>query len=150
MVWSITYSDKRVCTDRVRWPILFAWSAEQVNCFFPRPSSRLRIWSRETESVVLSRVSLLMLHTQVESGAYSRDSSRFPRRHPFISSTVIGSDPGLPGHPTAYRWRLLPRVRRHRAGSPQGSSSNGCCLFRYNHGPFFAPISFPTPTIGAA
>ena len=30
------------------------------------------------------RVSLLILHTQVESGAYSRDSSRCPRRRPFI------------------------------------------------------------------
>ena len=29
-------------------------------------------------------VSLLILHTQAESGAYSRDSSRFPRRRPFI------------------------------------------------------------------
>ena len=31
-----------------------------------------------------SRVSLLILHTQAESGAYSRDSSRFLRRRPFI------------------------------------------------------------------
>ena len=33
---------------------------------------------------VPSRVSLPILHTQAESGAYSRDSSRFPRRLPFI------------------------------------------------------------------
>ena len=44
----------------------------------------LRIWSRETSSAVPSRVSLLILHTQAESGAYSRDFSRFPRRRPFI------------------------------------------------------------------
>ena len=44
----------------------------------------LRIWSRETGSAVPFRVSLLILHTQAESGAYSRDSSRFPRRRPLI------------------------------------------------------------------
>ena len=51
---------------------------------FPCPRSRLRIWSRETGSVVPSRVSLLTLHTQAKSGAYSGDSSRFPRRRPHI------------------------------------------------------------------
>ena len=35
---------------------------------------------------------------------------------------AIGSVPSLLGHATAYRWRSLPRVRRHRASKPQGSS----------------------------
>ena len=35
---------------------------------------------------------------------------------------AIGSVPSLSGHAIAYRWRLLPRVRRHRASKPQGSS----------------------------
>ena len=35
---------------------------------------------------------------------------------------AIGSVPSLSGHAIAYRWRSLPRVRRHRAGKPQGSS----------------------------
>ena len=35
-------------------------------------------------SAVPSRVSLFILHTQAESGAYLRDSSRVPRRRPFI------------------------------------------------------------------
>ena len=48
------------------------------------PRSRLRIWSRETDLAVPSRVSLLILHVQAESGAYVRDSSRFPRRRPFM------------------------------------------------------------------
>ena len=47
-------------------------------CVFPCLRSRLRVWPRETGSAVPSRVSLLILHTQGESGAYSRDSSRFP------------------------------------------------------------------------
>ena len=55
---------------------------------YPVPRSRLRIWSREAGSVVPSRVSLLILNTQVESGACSRDSYRFPRRSPFINTAV--------------------------------------------------------------
>ena len=65
------------------------------------------------------------LHTQAESCAYSRGSSRFPRRRPFIyfkPPYAIGSVPSLSGHANAYRWRSLPRVHRHRASSPQGSS----------------------------
>ena len=84
-----------------------------------------------------SRVSLFILNTRVESGAYSRDSSRFSRRRPFIYAANR--------HPVSlefiwvmqigYRWRSLPRVRRHRASNPQGSSRYGCCLFRHHHGP---------------
>ena len=62
-------------------------------------------------------------HTQAESGAYLRDSSRVPRRRPFMKPPyTIGSVPILSGHAIAYRWRSLPRVRRHRASKPQGSS----------------------------
>ena len=64
----------------------------------------------------------------------------------FIPSTAIGSVPSLSGYAIAYRWRSLPRIRRQRVSSPQGSSSNECCLFRYHHGPFFVRLSFPTPT----
>ena len=35
---------------------------------------------------------------------------------------AIGSVPSLLSHAIAYRWRSLPRVRRHRASKPQGSS----------------------------
>ena len=63
------------------------------------------------------------LHTQAESGAYLRDSSRVPRRRPFMKPPyAIGSVPSSSGHAIAYRWRSLPRVRRHRASKPQGSS----------------------------
>ena len=63
------------------------------------------------------------LHTQAESGAYLRDSSRVPRRRPFMKPPyAIGSVPSLSGHATAYRWRSLPRVRRLRASKSQGSS----------------------------
>ena len=63
------------------------------------------------------------LRTQAESGAYLRDSSRVPRRRPILKPPyAIGSVPSLSGHASAYRWRSLPRVRRHRASEPQGSS----------------------------
>ena len=63
------------------------------------------------------------LYTQAESGAYLRDSSRVTRRRPFMKPPyAIGSVPSLSGHAVAYRWRSLPRVRRHKASKPQGSS----------------------------
>ena len=65
------------------------------------------------------------LHTPAEYGAYLRDSSRVPRRRPFIYLNPpypIRSVPSLSGHAFAYRWRSLPRVRRHGASKPQGSS----------------------------
>ena len=115
---------------------------------FPCPRSRLRIWSRETGSTAPSRASLLILHThEAESGAYSRDSSRSPRRRPYIPSTAIGSVPSSSGHALAHRLRSLPRVRRLRVSSPQDSSRNGCCHFRYHRGSIFMRLSFPTPSI---
>ena len=64
------------------------------------------------------------LHTQADSGAYLRDSSRVPRRRSFIYLTLytIGSVPSLSGRAISYRWRSLPIVRRYRASKPQGSS----------------------------
>ena len=65
------------------------------------------------------------LHTQDESGAYLRDSSRVPRWRPYIyfkPPYAIESVPSLSGHAIAYRWRSPPRVRRHRASKSQGSS----------------------------
>ena len=65
------------------------------------------------------------LHTQAESGAYLLDSSRVPRRRPFLylkRPYAIGLLPSLLGHAIAYRCRSLPRACRHRASKPQGSS----------------------------
>ena len=42
----------------------------------------------------------------------------------------------------------MSRVRLRKASSPQGSSSNGCCLFRFHHGLILARLFFPTPIIG--
>ena len=92
--------------------------------------SRLRIWFRETDLAVPSNVSLLILHTQAESGAYSRDCSRCPRRRPYIFTTThhrvsqgfIGSRNCVP---IAFPAESLLAQGQY---SPQGSSSNGCRL----------------------
>ena len=54
---------------------------------FPCPRSRLRIWSRETDSAFPFRVSPLILHAQAEPGAYSR-APLFPVafRHGMVST----------------------------------------------------------------
>ena len=47
-----------------------------------------------------------------------------------------------------YRWHSLPRVRRHRACSPQGSSSNGCCHFAGHHGQINVRLCFIVVVVG--
>ena len=65
-----------------------SWSAaEQEKCIIRCPRSRLRIWSCETGSAVPSRVSLLISILQAESSACLLDSSRVPRRRPFLIGT---------------------------------------------------------------
>ena len=78
----ITYS--RVQINR-KVPNLVHGQLDRGN--FPCPCSRLIIWFRETGLAVSSRVSLLILYTNAESGAYSRGSSRCPRR-PYIFTTI--------------------------------------------------------------
>ena len=87
------------------------------------------------------------LHTQVEYGAYLRDSSRV--RRPFMKPPyAIGSVPILTGRAIAYRWRSLPRVHRHRASKPQGSSERVLPWpITMDQLTFNLPL-FPTPTIG--
>ena len=80
------------------------------------------------------------LHTQAKSGAYSRDSSRVPRRHPFIyfkPPYAIGSIPSLSGRAIAYRWRSLPRVHR------QVTMDRMSAALASHHGPINMRLSFP-------
>ena len=97
---------------------------------FPCSRLRLRIWFRETDLAVPSRVSLLILHIQAESGAYSRDCSRCPRRCPYIFTTTHHRvSPGFIGIrncvPIAFTAESPLAQGQY---SPQGSSSNGCRL----------------------
>ena len=48
----------------------------------------MKNWFRETGLTVPPRVSLLILYTNAESGAYSRDSSRCPQRCRYIFTTI--------------------------------------------------------------
>ena len=129
-----------------------SWSAEQGSLFFSCPRSGLGIWSCKTDSAVPSRVSLLIRHTEAESDAYSTHALLS-----FISLSAI--DYGLHGlhlsrlyrHPPsghcrvclsrraiAHRWRSLPRVRRHRARSPQCTVvpvTGAAFQIYYHHGP---------------
>ena len=102
-----------------------SWSAEQgkINISLSAFAPENLVWRDGFGNPVPRRPA--HLHTQAEPGTYFRNSSRFPRRRPFIyfkPPYVIGSVPSLSGHAIAYRWRSPPRVRRHRASKPQGSS----------------------------
>ena len=115
----ITYS--RVWINRVRLPILLvvSWTGKMDIPLSPCVPENLV--SRHGFSRPVPRQSA-HLHTQAESGAYLRDSSRVPRRRPYETAIRHRVSPELSGHAVAYRWRSLPRVRRHRASKPQGSS----------------------------
>ena len=102
---------------KVANPVHGQLNGEKISC----PRSRLRIWFRETGLAVPSRVSLLILTHWIPPDVHGDI-------HIFLPPHTIGFVPSLSGHAIAYRLRSLPRVRWRRASSPQGSSSNGCCL----------------------
>ena len=104
-----------------------SWSAKQRKSNFPCLHPRVRVWSRELGSAVPSPVSLLILHTQAQSGVYLRDStppSRFLLWLPSEPSCAIGLGRSLSGHAIGHRWRSPPKIRRNGASSPQCSSIN--------------------------
>ena len=114
----------RVWINRVRLPILNVVSITAKNNISLSAFAPENLVSRDGFGSPVPRQPA-HLHTQAESGAYLRDSSRVPRRRPFIylkPPYAIRSVPSLSGHVIAYRWRLLPRVRQHRASKPQDSS----------------------------
>ena len=120
----VTHIIARVRINRVRLPILHVVSRTRkmnisLSAFVPE-----NLISRDGFGSPVPHQPA-HLHTQTEYSAYLRDSSRVPRRRLLIyfkPSYAIGSVPSLSGHAFAYRWRSLPRVRRHGASKPQGSS----------------------------
>ena len=90
---------------------------------------------------VPSHVSPIIRHTQAE---FRRTHGIFPLCTTASPYTVNRhrASPECSGYAIAYRWRSLPRIHRHRASSPQGSSSRGCCLFRCHPGPAFVRLLF--------
>ena len=86
------------------------------------------------------------LSSEAEYGSYSRGSSRFQRRRPFID---LNCHTPL-GQCRVYRvtqMRTNGVHSRESAGtgplvSPQGKSSNGCCHFAGHHGPINVRLLF--------
>ena len=112
------------------------------------PRSSLRIWSCERRVRPSLPASACSFSTLKPNLVLTRRISPDFRVgvHLLIPPTALESVPSLSGHTITYRWRSLSRVRQYRASSPRGSSSNGCCLFRYHHhGPINVHLSFPTP-----
>ena len=114
--------------NRARLPILLAVSRKR-KIIFSCPRSRPRTRSRQTGSAVPSGVNLLPnkwdgstlrlnlvltrgIPLAFRDGVYLSINDD----HTYIPSTAIGSAPSLSGHAISYRWRSMPRVRRHRAG----------------------------------
>ena len=109
---------------------------------FPCPRSRLRTWFRETGLAVPSRISLLIFYTHGIPPEFRGGV------HIFLpASHTIGSVPSLSGRAIAYRLCSLPRVRWHRTSSPQGSSSDGCCLCITTDQMLLCSSLFPHPLL---
>ena len=141
----ITYSKSKDQPGLVANPTRGQLNKE--NECFPCPRSCLRIWSRETGSAVSSRVSLLISIPRLNlvlTGFVPISAAA--SIYLLIPPYVIGSVPSLSDHTYAYRWRLLPRVRRHRAKRSQESSSNGCCPCRLPWTNSCVPL-FPRPLL---
>ena len=100
------------------------------NEYFPVPVRASELVSRDRFSSPVPRQPA-HLYTQVESGAYLRDSSRFPRRHPLIY---------LNRHTPSGRCRVYRVTQLRTDGVPCRDSAgtgpvnlkvvNGCCLGR--------------------
>ena len=114
----------RIWINRVRLPILHVVSwTRNINIFLSAFAPE-NLVSRDGFGSPVPRQPA-HLYTLAESGAYLRDSSRVPRRRPSTylkPPYAIGSVLRLSGHANTYRCRSLPRVRRHRASKPRGSS----------------------------
>ena len=83
----ITFS--RVWIDRVRLTILLVVSSTGKMNISLSPFAPENLISRAGFGRrVLRRVSVLIIHTQTGSGAYSRNPSRFPRRRPFTYTAI--------------------------------------------------------------
>ena len=112
----------RVWINQVRLAVLLVVSLTGKNNIPLSPCVPENLVSRDGFSRPVPRQPA-HLHTLAESDAYIRDSSRVPRRRPFVKPPyAIGSVSSLLGYAIAYRWRSLPRVRRHRASKPKDSS----------------------------
>ena len=119
----VTYS--RVWINRVRLPILLvvSWTGKMnisLSAFAPENSGLAR---RVRQSRLASACSsphsgwIWCLLSGFLPGSAAASMFIY-----FKPPYAIGSVPSLSGHAIAYRWRSLPRVHRHKASKPRGSS----------------------------
>ena len=145
-VWSSHIA--RVRINRVRLPILHvvSWTGKTIislSSFAPE-----NLVSRDGFGSPVPRQPA-HLHTQAESGAYLRDSSRVPRWRPFIY--LNRHTPS--GQSRVYRVAQLRTDGIHcRESAGTGPVNlkvvpNGCCFGRSPWTNQYAPL-FPAPTIG--
>ena len=144
----ITYSKSKDQPGKVANPARGQLNRENEK--IPYPRSRLRIWSRETVFGRPVPRQPAHLHTQTESGTYSRDCSRFPRRRPFIFSN----------HHTPSGQSRVYRVTQVRTDGVHCRESAGTrpvvlkvvlatgAAVAGHHGRIALRLSFPTPAIG--
>ena len=110
----------------------------------------LRIWSRETGSAVSSRVSLLISILRPNLVLTYGIPLEF-RGGVYLNRHTPTGQSRISGHANAYRWRSLPRVRRHRTSKPQGSServlpylaSHHVCVCVFSSHSFWTSMDVP-------
>ena len=139
------YIIARVRMNRVRLPILHvvSWTGK-MNISLPA-FAPANLVSRGGFGIPVPRQPA-HLHTQAESGAYLRGSSRVSRRRPFMKPPYSTS----PGHSRVYRVRQLRTDGVHcRESAGTGPVNlikvvpNECCLGRSHHGPINMRLYFP-------
>ena len=120
-----THTHTHTRINRVRLPILLVVSRTGKMNISLSPFAPENMVSRNGFANPVPRQPA-HLHTQAESGAYLRDSSRLPRRRPFIYLNRH-TPSSLSGHAIAYRWR-----RKSAGTGPENLKivPNGCCLGR--------------------
>ena len=116
---------------------VLSWTGKMVSLFAPdnlvsRDKLRRPIPCQPAHSPHSVRLNRILPHGFLPISAAA--AIYFYRQPPTV--------PSLSGHTIiiVFRWRSPPRVRRHRASNPQGSISNGYCIFRYHPGPSTAPL----------
>ena len=113
----ITYRKGKDQPGKVANPARGQLNRENKSMHFPCSRSRLRTWSRETRRVRQARPA-----SACSSPYYGVPPDFRGGVYLFKPPYAIGSVPSLLGHALEYRWCSLPRVHRHRASKPQGSS----------------------------
>ena len=140
----VTYS--RVWIDRVRLTILLVVSWTRKMNISLSPLAPESLIFREMGLAVPSRASLLILYSQAEYGAYSRDSSRFPRRRPL----TIGLNRHTPSSNRLAQLRTDGVDCRESAGTGPVNLKvvpATAAAFSGHHEPINVRLSFSTLTI---